>query len=248
MLRIRHYFSLSGQPHPRFAREPLLRGKLNRRMAGSGFTLIEIMITLVIFVMLAGVAIPAVGNIARVNLRSSASHASGMIKGTYDAAVLSGTTHRLLFDFAKRTMTPQVATGYVALTRGGDAQKKQEVKKKNEGKDDVDAQAAAILSIAKHITDSPDDKGASKATFQPMPGVKPYELPYGVHIADLECEHLRDPAKSGQEAIYFFPMGYSEHAVVHFEDDSGRVYGVEVEPLSGHTKVIDHRIDYKDEP
>ena len=214
-------------------------------------TLIEVVIALVIVVMLVGIAIPTLSNITRVELRTSASKTSGMIKSTYDMAVLSGHTHRLLFDLDKKTIVAEVATGYVSLTRGGEAEAKADKDRHDKGKGKakpaaVEDGAAAILAIAKHDTTATSfDAPVAKAAFTPLG--RPYELADGIHVADFQAEHLREPAKTGREAIYFFPTGYSEHALVHFEDNGGHVYAVEVEPLSGRTKILDHRADYKDE-
>jgi general secretion pathway protein H len=210
-------------------------------------TLIEVVVSLVIVVMLVGLAIPTLSNITRVELRTSASKTSGMIKSTYDTAVLTGHTHRLLFDLDKKTITAEVATGYVALTRGGDAEAKRDKDKKDKDKkhESDDDGSAALLAIAKRVTDVGDTGPVQKASFTALG--KPYDLPDGIRIADIQSEHLREPVKQGREAIYFFPTGYSEHAMIHFEDNGGHVYAVEVEPLSGRTKISDHRAEYKDE-
>jgi len=214
-------------------------------------TLIEVVIALVIVVMLVGIAIPTLGNITRVELRTSASKTSGMVKATYDMAVLSGHTHRLLFDLDKKTITAEVATGYVSLTRGGESEAKQDKKDKEAQKAQKAAEedgSATLLAIAKHDTNSSSlsDTPVQKAAFTAVS--KAYELPDGIHVADMQSEHLREPVKTGREAIYFFPTGYSEHALVHFEDNGGHVYAIEVEPLSGRTKILDHRAEYRDEP
>lgn len=220
-------------------------------------TLIEVVIALLIVVMMVGVAIPTLNNITRAELRTSASKTSGMIKSTYDQAVLSGHTHRLVFDLDKKTITAEVATGYVSLTRGGESEGKQDKKDKEKekshgsgvsvGSSSAD-DSAAILAIAKHdtTTSSFNDNPVQKASFTAVS--KPYELADGVRIADLQSEHLREPVKVGRESIYFFPTGYSEHAIIHFEDNGGHVYAVEVEALSGRTKILDHHAEYRDEP
>src|SRR5690348_4519103 len=60
-----------------------------------GFTLIELAIALAVVGLLIGVSVPVVDNISRAQLRGAASKTSGMIKATYDYAVLAGKPCRL---------------------------------------------------------------------------------------------------------------------------------------------------------
>ena len=85
------------------------------------------------------------------------------------------------------------------------------------------------------------------ASFSRAPGTLPYELPSGVHIADISAEHLRGAEKEGKVSLFFFPMGYCEHAVIHLEDSSERVFSIEIEPLTARTKIKDQRVDFKED-
>ncbi|HLU47526.1 MAG TPA: hypothetical protein VK116_05555, partial [Planctomycetota bacterium] len=59
----------------------------------------------------------------------------------------------------------------------------------------------------------------------------------GIKIARLITPHDPAPLTDGNGAIYFFPGGQSEHAVVHLENQDGEVFSVEIAPLTGRAKV-----------
>lgn len=62
-----------------------------------GFTLVEVVITLAIVALAAGVAIPAINNLTRADLRRSARMLSSTIQQTYEEAALTGQMQRIVF-------------------------------------------------------------------------------------------------------------------------------------------------------
>lgn len=217
--------------------------RTTRRHRQRGVTLVEISIAIVIVALLMGLAAPMVGGITQAALRSSAGHLSGILKATYDHAVLSGHTSRVVFDFEKNTATAEETSEYYGIVIEGEAESADK-EEKAEAKDEPSADAA-LLAIAKRQTDR-GSRRVKKPTFSRIPGASVYEFDDDVKIAEIASEHLRTPAKEGREAIYMFPLGYSEHAVIYLEDTSGRVFSVEVEPLNGRTKITDRRVRYED--
>src|SRR4051812_42695649 len=80
-----------------------------------GFTLVELAIAVAIVAMLAGVSIPVLDNVTRADLRAAASKTAGMVKATYDMAVLSGKPCRLVFDIKANTVTAEMAAERVTI-------------------------------------------------------------------------------------------------------------------------------------
>ena len=58
-------------------------------------------------------------------------------------------------------------------------------------------------------------------------------------IARILTPHDPAPREDGQAAIYFFPGGLTEHAIVQLMDRSGAIYTVEIESLTGRARVYD---------
>jgi general secretion pathway protein H len=210
-------------------------------MKSRGFTMVELMIALAIVAMLAGITVPVMDNITRADLRASASKTSGMVKAVYDFAVLNGHPSRLVFDFATNSIIAEQGSGKVTIA-DKDADQKDEPKE-DEGKNDGNMDS--LVAMAKRDVNSTTSVKRA-ATWTRVPGTLPYELPSGVKIASVMAEHLKDPQTEGKAVVHFFPMGYCEHAIVHFEDSSQRTFAVEIEPLTGRTRIVDHKVEYQE--
>jgi general secretion pathway protein H len=65
------------------------------------------------------------------------------------------------------------------------------------------------------------------------------QIPLGrrVRIVKLMVSHEPEPREKGEGAIYFFPGGQTEHAVLQLAQGDDRVYSVEISPLTGRGKV-----------
>ena len=61
----------------------------------------------------------------------------------------------------------------------------------------------------------------------------------GVSYALIYTAHREDPAEDGRAALYFFPGGLTELAVIQLRDDEGFINSVEVHPLTGRCTIHD---------
>jgi general secretion pathway protein H len=214
-------------------------------MRQRGFTIIELAIALAIVAMLVGVSVPVLDNVTRADLRAAASKTSGMIKATYDLAALSGKPCRLVFDFKANTITAEEADSRVLLADPSSGKKDDEEDDDDKDKKHRITDAEKLVAIARREVGQTTSVKKT-ARWSRAAGTVPFELPSSVHIQELMAEHLRDPATEGKAMLHFFPMGYCEHGVITFQDESERIYAVEVEPLTGRTRIEDKRIEYKE--
>ena len=65
----------------------------------------------------------------------------------------------------------------------------------------------------------------------------PLEVPTGIKIMDVWTRTMNTPQAEGEAALYFFPNGFTQDAVVHFSNESGEAYSVKVYALTGRTRV-----------
>lgn len=72
---------------------------------------------------------------------------------------------------------------------------------------------------------------------------KAFDLPDSVRFVQILFRH-RDPVTSGQAPIYFYPAGYSDHTVVHFENDNQDRFSYIVEPLLPKVKLLEEWIEF----
>ena len=78
--------------------------------------------------------------------------------------------------------------------------------------------------------------------------LKPIKLPDSIRIEDIYISHLGKKVESGKTAIYFFPNGWVEKAVINLSDEKGEnFYSLETFPSTGKTKIRTEYLDYKPE-
>lgn len=198
-------------------------------------TLIEVLVVMVIIAMAATGITYTVSAITRANLRSGALSLAAAARFAYGRAIAQNSTVQLSLDFDSNQMSFEEAHGRVTLARLEDSTREH----LDDGEDvaAVDPWAAAQARLSHALTPS---FGASP--FTPIPGrrYEARELASGVAIRRLIVPHEPGPREEGKGAIYFFPGGQTEHAVVWLSDRSDRIYSVEIHPLTGRARVYDH--------
>lgn len=217
-----------------------VRGRARVRRRRAGMTLIEVMVAVIIVALAATSVGYALGAVTRANLRSACLTLTAAARYAYGRAIAQGTTVRLLFDFEANRMSFEEAHGRVTLARTDDATRQD----LEEGEDQaaVDPWAAAQARLDDTLNPS---FGASPFSAIPGQRFEARELASGVQIRRLIVPHEPEPRTEGQGALYFFPGGQTEHAVIWLGDDTDRVYSVEVHPLTGRTRI--HAFPYEPE-
>lgn len=202
-------------------------------------TLIEMMIVIVIIALAATGITYSLSALTRTNLRSACMTVTAGARYAYNRAISQGTTVRLVFNLAEdpsqNTMGFEEAMGQVTLARLDDATREH----LEDGEDGtaVDPWAAAQARLADTLHPS---FGASP--FHALSGHRYQARPLasGIRIERLIVPHEPEPREEGQGAIYFFPGGQTEHAILWVTDDNDHVYSVELHPLTGRTRVYDY--------
>lgn len=201
------------------------------------------MIVIVIIALSATGAVFTFRALNKTNLKSGCMHILAAARFAYGRSITRGATVRLVLDADANTLAVEEAEGSVTIV--GVAQKR--------GKSDDDASegdqgavspwdaAQARLKNALEPTAfaSPfstvrgrDGEVLKKYTAQPFPS--------GVRIHRMLLTHRQEPRTTGKEAIYFFPGGMSDRAVIQLrggEATDAPVYTVELLPLSGNGRV-----------
>ncbi len=210
------------------------------RSRRAGVTLIELLIVIVIIALAASGLGVGFGALTRSYLRSACLKVVAASRFAYNRAILRGVTVRVLFDFDKGTLSIEEAEGPVLLARGKETKTKSAAEKKK---------------IADGVIDPwKEAEGRLNKTFKPETAISPFQpirgetgkvieryakqpIGDGISIAKLIVPHEADPVTQGQAAIYFFPAGITEPAVIQLRDKNDNVYSVELDVLSGSGKV-----------
>ncbi|MBI5298951.1 MAG: prepilin-type N-terminal cleavage/methylation domain-containing protein [Deltaproteobacteria bacterium] len=188
--------------------------------SSSGFTLIELMVTLVIVGLIMGLAIGQVGKTLAWDFKSTTRRLSSTIRYLYNKSATEGVTLRLVFDLDEPSFWVEGTSDSFTLTR---EEEEAFQKKKTE-----DRGQKTEETEKKETTFSPQESSLTK----------PYNLPKGVYFKDIYAEHQIAPVDSGKAYIYFFPQGYVERSVINLRDKDDEVhYGLKVNPISGVSKI-----------
>ncbi len=218
-----------------------------RRSSRRGLTLIELTVTLGIVVLLFAAVVLGVGALTGAKAKEASTELAGTIRALYDTAALSGRTCRLVFSLPQAREEDKPVTWRAECARAGattSAKRDEELKNaRRPGKDKVkeddrfrrmDSDDAPTLQ---QLQDEEKERVEKDAKFSDFSSEDVVErtLPAGVKI-EVWTAKQREPAKSGEAYLYFFPQGYTERAQVWVRQGDN-AWTLTISPLTGKTKI-----------
>lgn len=210
-------------------------------------TLIEICLAVALVAMAAGIAVPALGNFSRADLRQSASMLGQKVRESYTLAALGGGTWRMVMSPGSTTLRVERTDEEVRLEHGRGVGLREDFSRLLAGSDgasygqDPNAAAAQEALFGLSMAMGPGDLfagavGNSNRVAGPAfadAGIKPLTLKGSVHVLDVWTDGMEAPATDGDAYLYIFPQGYTQNALIHLEDAQKRVFTVRVHALTG---------------
>lgn len=206
-----------------------------RRSASRGYTLIEILIVIVLIALIATGVTVGYRAATRATLRSACARLVAASRFAYARSIAQGSTVRIALDLGSNEMWFEEGPGRVTLARPtGDRSRQVHV----EGEEERDEAARNPWDVARARLENPLEPAPVTSPFTPIPGARYARQPVGdgIRIAKLFVPHEPEPRERGVGAIYYFPAGQTEHAVVHLSDGAV-TWSVEVHPLTGRAMV-----------
>ena len=193
------------------------------RRSQRGFTLIEILMVVAIFVLIAGIAAPMfAGSYAGAKLRSAAR-----------AVVM---THRYARNMAIMRQRPVAvlvnerrATLEVVLLTGRESEELTElaIPPDENGATFASANATNDADAAAATTNA-DAVAEDKATSDMLK-----ELPEGISIDSFECQRPGSDAADAPRVVCYYPSGLSDGFTLRVADARGRSVEITADPLTG---------------
>jgi general secretion pathway protein H len=197
--------------------------KTTKNRHSAGLTLMEVMVAIAIIGIVILAMTGTVGSVFGARLDASANKLSGMVRYAYNLATLKGKVHRLVVNFEDRTYRVEA----VEEQKTCGLLSEEEEKKARED----DSPAAAIEELTgSEVKDS---------------RVKTEKLAQGIDFHAIMTRHNSKVVEEGEEAIYFFPDGTAEKALVWLTDGD-EVFTVEVTALQGTGVVWSEELDSKE--
>lgn len=203
-----------------------------------GFTLIEVILVVTIIAVVVTGATFGLGAITRTRLRSSAFRVASAARFAYSRSLTQGTSTRLLFDFEKNTMAVEETETPVTLATAEDL-------------DAGEGDAVDPWDLAKSRLEEPLSPIEPTSPFGPITNSSGKVLARytakpvgdGISVHAIITPHDLEPRTEGEGAVYFFPGGLAEQAVIQLKDSSETIYSVEIHPLTGNARI--HNFAYE---
>lgn len=226
--------------------------------AQRAMTVLELMIVLAII----GAAYVLVRSgfraVTRADLVENSTELAAVMKRASQLAVTHGELHRIVLDLDKQAYVVEECQGQTGIVRNEAVQVDQEAKKRlldqanarlqgMAGSDSTDSaadpeQAMKIaLAVAGHHVADRTCVRATDAISGDATGkgwVRALRANKGVKFKEVWVQHRDEGVTKGQVAIYFFPNGSSEKAVVELTD-GGDTFSVLVYGLTGRVELKD---------
>jgi len=204
-----------------------------------GLTLIEILITVAIIGLIMGLSVGFFRDSSEDALERVSNQLAGTIKYVFNESAVKNRYYRLVIDLSNPSFSVEASAEpfKVAATDEG----------------------VAAPPEGGTLPEAPPPSPEGEAATQPAPGggtfsgavsylLKPIQLPESLRIKDVYVAHADKKIEEGKTAIYFFPDGWVEKAVINLSDEKGEVfYSLETQPISGRVKIRNEYYDYKPE-
>lgn len=224
-----------------------------RHRRQSGMTLIEVAITVAILALVVGIVLPSLANLGRADLRKASTLLAGQMREAFEGAALEGKTFRLTFKIGSGEVKVEATDELLRIdaSRGGAVLSQSQLLAEyapppgtvQSGLDPntVAAQAALAASpMGALMQISEAGKSAAHRAFEPRGKL---QLEKGIRVLDVWTEGLDTAQTEGEIYIYFFPGGYAQDALVHLEDEVGRVFSLQLAPMTGRIRLTNHYVD-----
>jgi general secretion pathway protein H len=204
-----------------------------------GMTLLEIGIALAIAAGVMALAIPAVSNVARIQLRQKSGQLAGGIRSLYGSSAVLGRTCRLVFDLDAAAYWSECAQGSVRIAA--------EAERARNGTRETTREEELLATVAQRgdaISEEDRTRAelARKSAFAPTNDIPKTELGGSVRFADVWVAHQPEAYTAGKAFLYFWPSGLTETAAIHLKqvDDTNTLL---VTPLTGRVRIVRGRVE-----
>jgi len=218
-------------------------------------TVLEIMVVLAIIGGLVFLVRTGFRALTKADLVEDATGLTAVMRRASQLAVEHGELHRVVFDFEKQGYVVEVCQGQAAILRnevlGGDSEEAKRALERGKQRlsqlpadalaagdpDEATKRAAAVAG--QHVADrtcAPATEGLTGDSSGK--GWARKLKPEKVKLKEIWVQHRDDSVTKGQAAIYFFPQGGAEKAVIELTDGS-EVFSVLVFGLTGRVELHD---------
>jgi type II secretory pathway pseudopilin PulG len=236
-------------------------------------TLLEIMIVIAIIGVGILLMRSGVRGITKADLVEDAEEMAAMLRRASLLAIEKGEQHRVVIDMDKGVYRIDVCQGPATLARNEEVSNDEEKTKRAIDKgteklrdlpndalavgDPDEAQRRAKAIAGHHIADrtcAPAHEGMSGVNHnvkkayvqvgnQAADWIRNLNIPVGIKFQEIWVQHKNDSTKKGEVAIYFWPNGSAEKAVIELANNDNDVRTIMVHGLTGRIQQKSGKLD-----
>ena len=215
---------------------PILRTTMQRNRQ-KGFTLIEIMIVIAIFVGMMVISMSGSRKRPENNLKSVLRKMSAGIRLSRDRARLNAKTYRILLDIDNQRVAFQVADRAGLVDTSKEIERANEEAKKKKDNKSKDSKADDSSPPTQELVYEIDPKIMAKG---------PLQLGDEIHIKQVEIANVKDPITSGQAFIHISSDGFVEASAIQFENKVKSIFTLVINPVTGQSEIIEREVALKE--
>ncbi|HUS27767.1 MAG TPA: type II secretion system protein [Kofleriaceae bacterium] len=226
----------------------------------SGMTILEIMVVLAIMVVAIYMLRTGFRMVTKADLVENSTELSAIMRRTQQLSVETAALHRVTFDMDKGLYVVEQCSGTSTIQQNEALRPDDEKVKRAEEKgkdrlrnvpqqaltsDPEQATKQALALAGHHIADRvcvPVEDGLTgdveKDTHSERAWIRTLRAGKGIKFKEIWVQHREDSATKGQVAVYFFPNGSAEKAIIELTDGSD-TFSVLVFGLTGRVVLKD---------
>jgi prepilin-type N-terminal cleavage/methylation domain-containing protein len=234
------------------------------RQRQSGMTILEIMIVIAIIGGMAFIVRSGFRLITKADLVENSNELSAIMRRAGQLAIERGELHRVVIDLDAHAYVLEVCQGQTAIVRNealrtDNDEAKRALERGKQRMQDLPPDALAAGDPDEAIKRATAVSGHHIADRQCVPATegmtgdatgagwsRKLKADKGIKFKEVWVQHRDDSATKGQVAIYFFPVGSAEKAVVELTD-GGETFTVVVYGLTGRVELKDGPLKDVDE-
>jgi len=195
-----------------------------------GFTILEVMVTMVIIGLIVAVAIPSFQSLSGTRVRSTANQFVGLIQDIYNRSVLGAKVFRLVIDLERKEYWVEYTAEEVLLDspENSDSSEDKNLLNTDELQNADYLKKPAFFKVE-------EDWGKQRT------------LPAGVIFFRFWADDLRTPTESGTAYLYFYPTGYVQKASISLAKDRSTQFllSITTEPLTGEANITSGEVAFE---
>jgi prepilin-type N-terminal cleavage/methylation domain-containing protein len=203
-----------------------------------GFTLFELIVAITIVGLILGVTVTQMDRILELDMKKTSNKLASTIRYLYNKSATEGLYIRLICDLNEQTYWVEATTDPTKVSAdmdsGDETEEEEEVGEAVEGEVPSGEGEAEVTETRDLKIKYPKPSFGQVDSFL----LKPTKLPDSVFFKDVFVEHYPTAVEGGKAAIYFFPNGYVEHAIINLRnEDDDYYFSIETNPISGKVRI-----------